>query len=121
MMFGKGDESIDRLESFERRRKEPVIWKGEGSLGSVLEIESTGFRSPRKEKQIRVKPDGRVKFFNGKFGFINRKHGKPLFFHWSSIIADESGYKTIADGAAVTFEESVVDGKPCAINVKEVN
>jgi CspA family cold shock protein len=61
---------------------------------------------------------GVVKWFNDAkgFGFIVRDDGgKDCFVHHSSI--QGTGFKTLAEGAAVSFE--VVDGQkgPAAANV----
>lgn len=60
---------------------------------------------------------GIVKWFNASkgFGFIEQEDGADIFVHHSAIQAD--GYKTLDEGASVTFE--VVDGAkgPAAANV----
>ena len=60
---------------------------------------------------------GIVKWFNASkgFGFIEQEDGADIFVHHSAIIAD--GYKSLDEGASVTFE--VVDGAkgPAAANV----
>lgn len=52
--------------------------------------------------------NGTVKWFNESkgFGFITRDDGTDVFAHYSAIAGD--GFKTLADGDAVSFE--VVDG-----------
>jgi CspA family cold shock protein len=47
---------------------------------------------------------GRVKWFNDTkgFGFIERKDGGEIFFHWTAIRKD--GYKTLAPGQEVEFD-----------------
>jgi CspA family cold shock protein len=52
--------------------------------------------------------EGTVKWFNADkgFGFIAVDGEDDVFVHWSRIQSE--GYKTLADGQAVTFE--VVDG-----------
>ena len=63
---------------------------------------------------------GTVKWFNDAkgFGFIEQDGGKDLFVHHSAIQAD--GFKSLAEGARVTFD--VVDGPkgPAAENVRQV-
>ncbi len=63
---------------------------------------------------------GTVKWFNASkgFGFIEQEDGSDVFVHHSAIQAD--GYKTLDEGASVTFE--VVDGQkgPAAENVVQL-
>jgi CspA family cold shock protein len=61
--------------------------------------------------------EGKVKWFNTRkgYGFISTDDGKDIFVHYSNIASD--GYKTLAEGDAVSFD--VVDGEkgPRAENV----
>jgi len=61
--------------------------------------------------------EGTVKWFNDSkgFGFIEQDGGKDVFVHHSAIQAD--GFKSLEEGALVTFD--VVDGPkgPAAANV----
>lgn len=52
--------------------------------------------------------DGTVKWFNESkgFGFITRDDGADVFAHYSAIAGD--GFKTLAEGEAVSFD--VVNG-----------
>lgn len=63
---------------------------------------------------------GTVKWFNDAkgFGFIEQENGDDVFVHHSAINA--SGFKSLEEGATVTFE--VVDGPkgPAAANVTAV-
>ena len=56
------------------------------------------------EKEIQVKEQGTVKWFNASkgFGFIQRQSGEDIFVHFSAIQAD--GYKSLNEGQAVEFE-----------------
>ncbi|HAR34911.1 MAG: cold shock domain-containing protein [Desulfobacter postgatei] len=61
--------------------------------------------------------EGTVKWFNDAkgFGFIEQDGGKDLFVHHTAI--QSQGFKSLAEGARVTFD--VVDGPkgPAAENV----
>ncbi len=63
---------------------------------------------------------GIVKWFNASkgFGFIEQEDGLDIFVHHTAIQAD--GYKTLDEGASVTFE--VVEGAkgPAAANVVQL-
>jgi len=61
--------------------------------------------------------NGTVKWFNESkgFGFIEREGGADLFVHFSNIQGD--GFKTLAEGQAVTFTEGSGQKGPQAENV----
>lgn len=63
---------------------------------------------------------GVVKWFNDAkgFGFIEQENGQDVFVHFSSITGE--GFKSLAEGQAVTFD--VVQGAkgPQATNVSRV-
>ena len=62
---------------------------------------------------------GTVKWFSDDkgFGFITPDEGgKDLFVHHSAIIAD--GYRSLPEGAQVTYEEEAGDKGPKAVNVQ---
>lgn len=63
---------------------------------------------------------GTVKWFNNQkgYGFISDESGKDVFVHYSGLNMD--GYKTLEEGAAVSFD--IVDGEksPQAVNVTKL-
>ncbi len=63
---------------------------------------------------------GKVKWFNETkgFGFITSDDGTDLFVHHSDIQGE--GFKTLAEGDEVTFEETEGPKGPKAANVQKV-
>ncbi len=63
---------------------------------------------------------GTVKWFSDKkgYGFISQEDGKDVFVHFSSI--NGNGFRTLAEGQAVTFELEETDRGPVAKNVNRV-
>ena len=61
--------------------------------------------------------NGTVKWFNETkgFGFITSEDGTDVFAHFSAIQGE--GFKTLAEGEAVTFEVENGDKGPRAINI----
>jgi len=51
-----------------------------------------------------MKEQGTVKWFNSAkgYGFIQRESGEDVFVHFSAIIGN--GYRTLEEGARVSFE-----------------
>lgn len=64
--------------------------------------------------------DGTVKWFNDKkgFGFIEQENGPDVFVHHSGIVSN--GFRSLDEGAQVTFD--IEDGPKglSAVNVKAV-
>lgn len=64
--------------------------------------------------------EGTVKWFNDAkgFGFIAQDGGNDVFVHHSAI--ESEGFRTLKEGARVTFE--IVEGPkgPSAANVKQL-
>ena len=60
---------------------------------------------------------GTVKWFNASkgYGFIETEDGKDLFVHFSEIQGE--GYKTLAEGQTVEFEETMGQKGPQASKV----
>jgi CspA family cold shock protein len=63
---------------------------------------------------------GTVKWFSDKkgYGFISQEDGKDVFVHFSSI--NGNGFRTLAEGQAVTFELEETDRGPVAKDVNRV-
>ena len=62
--------------------------------------------------------EGTVKWFNeGKgFGFISNSEGGDVFVHFSAIQA--GGFRTLKEGASVSFDIEQGPKGPSAVNVK---
>ncbi|MGO9902066.1 MAG: cold-shock protein [Solirubrobacteraceae bacterium] len=66
-------------------------------------------------------PTGTVKWFSDEkgFGFITPDEGsRDLFVHHSAIAVD--GYRSLAEGAKVSYEEEAGPKGPKAINVVKI-
>jgi CspA family cold shock protein len=66
-------------------------------------------------------PTGTVKWFNDDkgFGFITPDDGgRDLFVHFSGI--DGGGFRSLAEGAKVSYEEEQSDKGPKAVNVVKI-
>ncbi len=64
--------------------------------------------------------EGRVKWFNDQkgYGFIEADTGHDVFVHHSSI--EGEGFKSLAEGDRVTFEEERGTKGPSATKVKKL-
>jgi CspA family cold shock protein len=71
-----------------------------GNLSGILICSGEG---PEK-KGGRKMAQGKVKWFNDTkgFGFIEQEGGEDVFVHFSAIVGD--GFKSLAEGDAVTFD-----------------
>ena len=60
---------------------------------------------------------GKVKWFNAEkgFGFITSEEGKDIFVHFSAIAS--TGFKTLIEGQAVSFDIEEGQRGPSAVNV----
>ncbi len=65
-------------------------------------------------------PEGTVKWFNDTkgFGFIQSDDGQDVFVHQSEIQTD--GYRSLSEGARVTFELTQGEKGPKALQVKQL-
>jgi len=66
-------------------------------------------------------PEGTVKWFSNEkgYGFITPEDGsKDLFVHFSSI--EGEGYRSLNDGARVSYEAEDGPKGPVAVNVTEI-
>jgi cold shock protein len=63
--------------------------------------------------------EGRVKWFNEKkgYGFIETDGGRDVFVHFSAI--EGSGFKSLAEGDRVSFEEESGSKGPQAAKVRK--
>ena len=64
--------------------------------------------------------EGKVKWFNENkgFGFIAKDEGGDVFVHFNAIQA--SGFKTLQEGASVSFDIENGPKGPSAVNVKSL-
>jgi len=64
--------------------------------------------------------NGTVKWFNDSkgFGFIEQENGEDLFVHHTSINA--TGFKSLQEGARVTFDIEQGQKGPAAANVTAI-
>ena len=64
--------------------------------------------------------EGRVKWFNDSkgYGFIEADSGRDVFVHFSAI--EGAGFKSLAEGERVSFEEEVGNKGPQAAKVKKL-
>jgi len=63
---------------------------------------------------------GTVKWFNNQkgFGFITDSEGKDIFVHYKGI--NMEGFKSLEEGQAVEFDETMTDKGPQAVNVTKI-
>ena len=63
---------------------------------------------------------GKVKWFNAEkgYGFITTDEGKDVFVHYSAIQSE--GFKTLDEGAALSFDITESNRGPQASNVTKL-
>ena len=63
--------------------------------------------------------EGTVKWFNPSkgYGFIEVEDGNDVFVHYSAIQGDDGGFKSLEDGARVSFDIEQGSKGPSATNV----
>jgi CspA family cold shock protein len=73
-----------------------------------------------KSKRIKKMTEGRVKWFNDSkgYGFIEAESGHDVFVHHSSILGE--GFKSLAEGERVSFDEERGAKGPQATNVRKL-
>ena len=77
--------------------------------------------SPNQRDRREVMATGTVKWFSDDkgFGFITPDDGgRDLFVHFSGISGD--GYRSLAEGAKVSYEEESGPKGPKAVNVNKL-
>jgi len=97
---------------------EPVAYFAIAMLAATLTLLLLGNAGSRKHHAANSKETGSVKWFSASkgFGFITPSDGSPdVFVHHSSIKAE--GFKSLAEGASVTFETEQGAKGPSAVNV----
>ena len=81
-----------------------------------------GLREHHREREGQQgMASGTVKWFSDDkgFGFITPDEGgRDLFVHFSGIIGD--GYRSLPEGAKVTYDEENGEKGPKAVNVQKV-
>jgi cold shock protein len=86
--------------------------------GCCNTVASSAVAALRATEERSTMPTGTVKWFSDDkgFGFITPDDGsRDLFVHHSNIEAD--GYRSLAEGAKVSYEEEAGPKGPKAINV----
>jgi CspA family cold shock protein len=86
-----------------------------------VEVKCAAWLSPRRSASGVYVGTGTVKWFSDDkgFGFITPDEGgRDLFVHFTGIMGD--GYRSLAEGAKVTYEEEQGDKGPKAINVQKL-
>jgi cold shock protein len=90
----------------------------EGKLKVTCQGESIS--NSRDERNWEM-PEGRVKWFNDKkgYGFIETKDQGDVFVHYSAILSDGGGFRSLSEGEQVSFEVERGPKGPQAVKVKK--
>jgi len=77
-------------------------------------------RACEKSQEIQKMAQGTVKWFNDAkgFGFIEQENGPDVFVHFSEIQGE--GFKSLAEGDAVTFDVTQGQKGPQSANVRRI-
>jgi CspA family cold shock protein len=72
------------------------------------------------ERRVVIMANGIVKWFDDRkgYGFIQQEDGPDVFVHHSGI--NGTGFKSLTEGARVTFDIEQGKKGPAAVNVTEV-
>jgi len=104
-----------------RAEREPGYVLPVGTGIRPVEVQSgAGCPAPWRKRGSSV-GTGTVKWFSDDkgFGFITPDEGgRDLFVHFTGIMGD--GYRSLAEGSKVTYEEEQGDKGPKAINVQKL-
>lgn len=96
---------------------ESKTWRGGVGTGDELDLEPTGYRSPRKEPKRKQKQDhiglDRIKTFNEARGFGFTVDG--VFFHKRDIVEGEP-----VSGAPVVYSVKETEKRLRAVNVQVI-
>jgi cold shock protein len=94
---------------------------GEACRRRVQAAAASSDRSTDSSEEQAEMPTGTVKWFSDDkgFGFITPDEGsRDLFVHHTGINAD--GYRSLPEGARVSYEEESGDKGPKAVNVTKI-